>query len=191
MAKESMKARERKRAKMVEKFAAKRAALKKAGEWDKLQQLPVNGSKVRMHNRCGHMRDPGAPLRGLITSHLNPHEPGPQERNALWTALMHNDALRGEYALHLTSQPGQQAWLASGGSEAAYQAWVAPQTSMPMQKCRFRRMLLIFKGVFEPHRRAWIYSWTQKPSVSFGSGDWSSLDTSRAPVTGAMCERTT
>ena len=52
MAKESMKARERKRAKMVEKYAAKRAALKKAGEWDKLQQLPANGSKVRMHNRC-------------------------------------------------------------------------------------------------------------------------------------------
>ncbi len=47
-----MKARERKRAKMVEKFAAKRAALKKAGEWEKLQQLPANGSKVRMHNRC-------------------------------------------------------------------------------------------------------------------------------------------
>lgn len=52
MAKESMKARERKRAKMVEKYAAKRAALKKAGEWEKLQQLPANGSKVRMHNRC-------------------------------------------------------------------------------------------------------------------------------------------
>ncbi len=52
MAKESMKARERKRAKMVEKYATKRAALKKAGEWDKLQQLPANGSKVRMHNRC-------------------------------------------------------------------------------------------------------------------------------------------
>lgn len=47
-----MKARERKRARMVEKFAAKRAALKKAGEWEKLQQLPANGSKVRMHNRC-------------------------------------------------------------------------------------------------------------------------------------------
>ncbi|HMU14934.1 MAG: 30S ribosomal protein S14 [Bacteroidetes bacterium] len=53
MAKESMKARERKRAKMVEKFAAKRAALKKAGEWDKLQQLPANSSRVRKHNRCG------------------------------------------------------------------------------------------------------------------------------------------
>lgn len=53
MAKESMKARERKRAKMVEKFAAKRAALKKVGEWDKLQQLPANSSRVRKHNRCG------------------------------------------------------------------------------------------------------------------------------------------
>ena len=53
MAKESMKARERKRAKMVEKFAAKRAALKKAGEWDKLQQLPANSSRVRKHTRCG------------------------------------------------------------------------------------------------------------------------------------------
>ncbi len=53
MAKESMKARERKRAKMVEKYAAKRAALKKAGEWDKLQQLPANSSYVRKHNRCG------------------------------------------------------------------------------------------------------------------------------------------
>jgi len=52
MAKESMKARERKRAKMVEKYAAKRAALKKAGDWEGLQKLPANGSKVRMHNRC-------------------------------------------------------------------------------------------------------------------------------------------
>lgn len=47
-----MKARERKRAKMVAKYAAKREALKKAGEWDKLQQLPANSSRVRMHNRC-------------------------------------------------------------------------------------------------------------------------------------------
>ena len=47
-----MKARERKRAKMVEKYAAKRAKLKAAGDWEGLQKLPVNGSKVRMHNRC-------------------------------------------------------------------------------------------------------------------------------------------
>ncbi|MCB9169705.1 MAG: 30S ribosomal protein S14 [Flavobacteriales bacterium] len=52
MAKESMKARERKRRRMVEKYAAKRAALKAAGEWDKLQQLPANSSYVRLHNRC-------------------------------------------------------------------------------------------------------------------------------------------
>ena len=47
-----MKARERKRKRMVEKYAAKRAALTAAGEWDKLQQLPANSSYVRMHNRC-------------------------------------------------------------------------------------------------------------------------------------------
>ncbi len=47
-----MKARERKRAKMVEKYAAKRASLKAAGDWDALQKLPANSSKVRMHNRC-------------------------------------------------------------------------------------------------------------------------------------------
>lgn len=52
MAKESMKARERKRAKMVEKYAVKRAKLKAAGDWVGLQKLPANGSKVRMHNRC-------------------------------------------------------------------------------------------------------------------------------------------
>lgn len=52
MAKESMKARERKRARMVEKFAAKRKKLKEEGNWEALQQLPRNSSKVRMHNRC-------------------------------------------------------------------------------------------------------------------------------------------
>ena len=53
MAKESMKARERKREKLVAKYAAKREALKAAGDWDALQQLPANSSKVRVHNRCG------------------------------------------------------------------------------------------------------------------------------------------
>jgi small subunit ribosomal protein S14 len=52
MAKESMKAREVKRAKMVEKYAAKREELKKAGDWDALQKLPRNSSKVRVRNRC-------------------------------------------------------------------------------------------------------------------------------------------
>ena len=52
MAKESMKARERKRAKTVAKFAAKRKALKEAGNYEALQKLPRNASPVRMHNRC-------------------------------------------------------------------------------------------------------------------------------------------
>ena len=52
MAKESMKARERKRAKTVAKYAAKRKALKEAGDYESLQKLPRNASPVRMHNRC-------------------------------------------------------------------------------------------------------------------------------------------
>ncbi len=52
MAKESMKARERKREKLVAKYAAKRQALKEAGDWEALQRLPKNSSPVRLHNRC-------------------------------------------------------------------------------------------------------------------------------------------
>ena len=66
MAKESMKARERKRAKMVTKYEAKRKALKEAGDYEALQKLPRNASPVRMHNRCkltgrpkGYMRQFG------------------------------------------------------------------------------------------------------------------------------------
>jgi small subunit ribosomal protein S14 len=66
MAKESMKARERKRAKLVEKYEKKRAALKEAGDYQGLALLPRNSSKVRLHNRCqltgrprGYMRQFG------------------------------------------------------------------------------------------------------------------------------------
>jgi small subunit ribosomal protein S14 len=52
MAKESMKAREVKRAKLVAKYADKREQLKKEGKWDDLQKLPKNSCKVRMRNRC-------------------------------------------------------------------------------------------------------------------------------------------
>ena len=52
MAKESMKAREVKRLKLVEKYAAKRAALKEAGDYAALAKLPRNSSPVRLHNRC-------------------------------------------------------------------------------------------------------------------------------------------
>ncbi len=52
MAKESVKARERKREKLVAKYAAKRAALKEAGDYEALDKLPRNASPVRLHNRC-------------------------------------------------------------------------------------------------------------------------------------------
>lgn len=52
MAKESVKARERKRKRMVAKYAAKRKALKAAGDYAALDKLPKNASPVRLHNRC-------------------------------------------------------------------------------------------------------------------------------------------
>jgi|TARA_B110000305_G_scaffold66689_1_gene74670 small subunit ribosomal protein S14 len=52
MAKESMKAREVKRQKMVAKYATKRKALKEAGDYQALQKLPKDASPVRLHNRC-------------------------------------------------------------------------------------------------------------------------------------------
>ncbi len=61
-----MKARERKRERLVARYAAKRKALKDAGDWDALQKLPKNSSPVRLHNRCqltgrprGYMRQFG------------------------------------------------------------------------------------------------------------------------------------
>lgn len=52
MAKTSVKARQRKRERMVAKYAAKREELKKAGDWKALDDLPKNSSKVRLKNRC-------------------------------------------------------------------------------------------------------------------------------------------
>ena len=52
MAKESMKARERKREATVAKYAEKRKALKEAGDYAALQLLPKDASPVRLHNRC-------------------------------------------------------------------------------------------------------------------------------------------
>ena len=52
MSKESMKAREVKRAKLVAKYAEKRAQLKKEGNYEALQAIPKNASPVRLHNRC-------------------------------------------------------------------------------------------------------------------------------------------
>jgi len=52
MAKESVKARQRKREHLVTQYAAKRAALKEAGDYAGLDKLPRNSSPVRLRNRC-------------------------------------------------------------------------------------------------------------------------------------------
>ena len=64
-----MKAREVKRAKLVAKYAEKKAALKAAGDYEAyqaLQQKKKNASYIRLHNRCsitgrpkGYMRQFG------------------------------------------------------------------------------------------------------------------------------------
>lgn len=52
MAREGIKARQRKREKLVAKFAEKRAKLKAEGNWEELDKLPKNSSPVRLRNRC-------------------------------------------------------------------------------------------------------------------------------------------
>lgn len=52
MAKECIKARQRKREELVDKYAEKRKALKEAGDYIALSKLPRNSSKVRLRNRC-------------------------------------------------------------------------------------------------------------------------------------------
>jgi small subunit ribosomal protein S14 len=52
MAKTSVKARQKKREKLAAQYAEKRAALKAAGDYAALDQLPKNASPVRLKNRC-------------------------------------------------------------------------------------------------------------------------------------------
>lgn len=52
MARKAIIAREKKRERMVEKYAEKRAALKASGDYQGLALLPRNSSPVRLHNRC-------------------------------------------------------------------------------------------------------------------------------------------
>jgi small subunit ribosomal protein S14 len=85
MAKESMKARERKRERMVAKYAKKREELSKvikstdssdevvAAKWDAMmaiQKLPANSSKIRVHNRCGLTGRPRGYMRQFGVSRV-------------------------------------------------------------------------------------------------------------------------
>lgn len=82
MAKESMKAREVKRARLAKKYAAKRAALKAEGDYVGLSRLPRNSNPNRLRNRCcitgrtrGYMRQFGVSritFREMASSGLIP-----------------------------------------------------------------------------------------------------------------------
>ena len=81
MAKESLKAREIKRAKLVAKYSAKRAELKKIMKGDDydakraadiaLQKLPPNSNPIRMHNRCKLTGRPKGYIRQFGLSRIN------------------------------------------------------------------------------------------------------------------------
>ncbi len=70
MAKESMKAREVKRAKLVAKYAEKRAQLIAEGDYVGLQKLPRNASPIRMHNRCSMTGRPKGYMRQFGLSRI-------------------------------------------------------------------------------------------------------------------------
>jgi small subunit ribosomal protein S14 len=70
MAKKSSVARDIKRAKMHEKYAAKRAELKAVGDLDGLHLLPRNSSPTRLKNRCTETGRPRAYLRQFGLSRL-------------------------------------------------------------------------------------------------------------------------
>ena len=70
MARESIKARERKREKLVARYAAKRAALKEAGDYEALDKLRRNASPVRLHNRCKLTGRPKGYMRKLGISRV-------------------------------------------------------------------------------------------------------------------------
>ncbi|MEG1498357.1 MAG: 30S ribosomal protein S14 [Bacteroidales bacterium] len=71
MAKESIKARELKRERMVAKYAKKRAELKEAGDYEALQRIPKNASPVRLHNRCKLSGRPKGYMRTFGISRIN------------------------------------------------------------------------------------------------------------------------
>lgn len=71
MAKESMKAREVKRQKLIDKYAAKRAELKAAGDYIGLQKLPKNSCPIRLHNRCKLSGRPKGYIRLFGISRIN------------------------------------------------------------------------------------------------------------------------
>lgn len=71
MARKSNVARDKKRDRMIEKYAAKRAELKAAGDFDALHLLPRNSSPTRKKNRCAETGRPRAYMRQFGLSRIS------------------------------------------------------------------------------------------------------------------------
>ena len=71
MAKKSMIARDKKRIKMIDQYAAKRAELKELGDQDGLQKLPRNSSPSRHKNRDSLSGRPRAYMRQFGLNRIN------------------------------------------------------------------------------------------------------------------------
>ena len=70
MAKNSVNVRDRKRRKLVAKYSAKRKELKANGDWEGLDKLPRNSSKIRVRNRCEITGRPHGVYRKLKISRI-------------------------------------------------------------------------------------------------------------------------
>lgn len=70
MAKKSIIARDLKRQKMNERYAAKRVELKKLGDREGLHKLPRNSSPTRLNNRCVETGRPRAYMRQFGLSRI-------------------------------------------------------------------------------------------------------------------------
>ena len=71
MARKSNIARDLKRDKMIDKYAAKRAELKAAGDYEGLHLLPRNSSPTRRKNRCSETGRPRAYMRQFGLSRMS------------------------------------------------------------------------------------------------------------------------
>lgn len=71
MAKKSIIARDQKRQKMIEKYAAKRLELKELGDHEGLHRLPRNSSPTRRTNRCQETGRPRGYMRTFGLSRIS------------------------------------------------------------------------------------------------------------------------
>jgi small subunit ribosomal protein S14 len=71
MARKSNQARDKKRANMIEKYAAKRRELKELGDLEGLAKLPRNSSPTRKKNRCNETGRPHGYMRQFGLSRIS------------------------------------------------------------------------------------------------------------------------